>query len=499
MNRKGRNFIKNDENKIEKLLKIIINILFIFFVLYFIFINFRSYIGKFKYTYFLDIGSNNERNGKISKLNPNNRMSEVKNNDNLTYRELLEYLVYADIFLQPNSQRINIKVKFRDNFPIDSEGFYIGGRDKPEWSYRYKPIYLPWLKMPENTQYIKEGIKKLYYINPDAKKFNTIQEFMENIPQGAVIATDLQLKPKSLIISDYKSGKLVINTPLRGSHTLYVYAKDNLEITVSKQDINWYDGEDILKIAIYDLNNNLIREESIKDDGVVDKSHKNTGEQACKIKIDNIQEGIYRIELTNNGDMIIKRIEVNQSKLVVAKKIFFAGNKIYGVDTIPSNIYTKINRDMKMGIFPLHREGLQKVRIGNITIDITEVQKRYEIDVKKSDKITEINVPNNDIEFSCDGYFSFTKDSYFEPYEYTVVNIKNYKNADYLLIEYEEPEKDGDWLIGQTEFDLKELYVKDNKLSIMLNARHLGDKKYSEYTIPVDWIKAEVYNYYEKK
>ncbi|HPD18050.1 MAG TPA: hypothetical protein PLF61_00115 [Candidatus Goldiibacteriota bacterium] len=54
-------------------------------------------------------------------------------------------------------------------------------------------------------------------------------------------------------------------------------------------------------------------------------------------------------------------------------------------------------------------------------------------------------------------------------------------------------------MIGQTEFDLKELYVNDNKLSIMLNARHLGDKKYSEYTIPVDWIKAEVYNYYEKK
>ncbi|MCX7697957.1 MAG: hypothetical protein N2114_00625, partial [Candidatus Goldbacteria bacterium] len=88
---------------------------------------------------------------------------------------------------------------------------------------------------------------------------------------------------------------------------------------------------------------------------------------------------------------------------------------------------------------------------------------------------------------------AISKDSCFEPFEYHVTSLENYKDADYIDPDCKEPIIDGDWMIGEVTFDIKEVYVKDGKLSIMLNARHLGDEKYKSYTIPIDWIKVTLY------
>lgn len=65
-------------------------------------------------------------------------------------------------------------------------------------------------------------------------------------------------------------------------------------------------------------------------------------------------------------------------------------------------------------------------------------------------------------------------------------------NADYVLSDYQEPVEDNGWLIGTAEFDVKDLYVKDNKLSTILNAKHLSSSLYENYTIPVDYINVSI-------
>lgn len=108
--------------------------------------------------------------------------------------------------------------------------------------------------------------------------------------------------------------------------------------------------------------------------------------------------------------------------------------------------------------------------------------------------LNEVNYPfsKKDKLLNESKYFSFTEDAYFEPFEYEVVPYSNTKQANYLLIEYNIPIKDNDWMIGSVEFDMRNLYVKNSKLGFVINAKHLSNAKYLYYSIPIDWIDATI-------
>jgi len=82
--------------------------------------------------------------------------------------------------------------------------------------------------------------------------------------------------------------------------------------------------------------------------------------------------------------------------------------------------------------------------------------------------------------------------TYFEPFEYRVFGLEDAQYADYILTDYEAPVEDNGWLVGTAEFDVRDLYIKDKKLSITLNARHLSDPLYENYTIPIDWVNVSI-------
>ena len=51
----------------------------------------------------------------------------------------------------------------------------------------------------------------------------------------------------------------------------------------------------------------------------------------------------------------------------------------------------------------------------------------------------------------------------------------------------------GEWITASTSFNLKDLYIKDGKLNMLLNVPHLSRNATQNYTIPVDWIKIIVH------
>jgi hypothetical protein len=81
--------------------------------------------------------------------------------------------------------------------------------------------------------------------------------------------------------------------------------------------------------------------------------------------------------------------------------------------------------------------------------------------------------------------------------EYRIIGLEDIEfvkaNADYVLTDYTAPVEDNGWFIGTAEFDVKDLYIKNSKLSMILNANHLGNPIYENYTIPVDWVNATIY------
>jgi len=297
------------------------------------------------------------------------------------------------------------------------------------------------------------------------------------------------------------NGTLLINTTLRGGHTLWTYVTNApLELTVTKQDLNWYDGPDELAIEVYSFNGEPKGSAIIPDDGNEGKT-KNLGPlQHESLKIEGLEPGAYRLELKGGSDLLIRGIEINQAKLVVDGAVYLTSlNLTYFEDGLafdPVRLYTKNFTASQIKFHTWHNSGLQQVSIQGNTFDT-------EIDINKLDADFSTNlmagsyqliIPRQDVLIESKGYFSFTPDSFFLPQRCKVIDLKYdlswlKDNADYILMSYGDyapPVEDDGWLVAHTSWKREDLFIEDDKLSFCLSAPHLT--KEPDKPVPVDWI-----------
>lgn len=403
--------------------------------------------------------------GTDDRLNPVKRVSQNQVYDTgETYKELTDSLVYFEVPTISRTDKVDIKVRFKDNFP-ESSVFRIGARDKQEWHYLTKPTY-----------YTSENLNKITY---------NLENYPKNLPRDSIIGTninDFVMVNNELWLAEETHENLTINHAIRGSHTIYIYAKGRLEITFYKKDLNWYENSDEINVSLY-KDTLLLKTITIEDDGITDASKKVTTEIKKTLSTDNLN-GVYRIEILSNADSIITKIESNQNKLVFYEHLFLADNSLYGVDNKSSQIYTVNYKDSPIRFQTYHRQGLQIVKTVNHTFDINQIQTWLDFDLTPGQTL--ITSYNNDIIIEGPFYFAFSKESYFRPYRYKIT--RNFDFADYLILDYTKPVQDGDWIIGEASFNTASLVPINNKYSFLLNAPHLSNNQSKNMTIPVDWI-----------
>ena len=466
--------------------------------------------------YLIDIGS--EDGGEDAKLTgPMVRVSEPKKINEITYRELKSSLVYFELespLLNKNSE-IAVKVKFKDNFPA-KHSFRLGAHNKEGWNWHWKNIYVPFYESElENFWLIKENNSLRAYsthLQPYTNGDDII-DFLNKLPEGTVIATDtpLNLEIKTGVDiekEDYeKGGSLVINTTLREAHTLYIYiGYETLNFTVTKQDLNWYNGTDELEIAVFDLEGKLLGNITIPDDGIVNNTGERGKSQTRNLTIQNLERGAYRVDLKCTGDLLITKVETEQSKLVVANRLFLVGNNpgyFKGQKTEPIKVYFKNFKEKNIEFLTYHECGLQNITIngtiGSETIVVNEVKTWFNTTMKPSDDFYELQSEKEDIIIKSNNYFSFTKSSYFIPKKYEIMPLQNSmdwieKNGvEYIVIEYQFTEEAGDgWKVGSARWNTRDLYIEDNKLSFVFNIPHLEREEFKNHVIPIDWIKITI-------
>ena len=367
----------------------------------------------------------------------------------------------------------------------------IGAKDREEWHYKWNQLYNPALNRLDEFQN-KEGVylinKNKYLLPLDELKYE----------RGVIIATDNPYPLLPNIILDYNKTETLINVSLRGGHTFYIYASGDLEVNVKKQDINWYDGSDELQISLY-KDEVLVKNITIPDDGITTVNKSQVKIQTEKITINNLEEGVYKLEFSN-FDGLIKEVKLNTNK-IVAEIIFLADNELYNVETKPSRLYFESSRAGQIRLMTYHSVGIQNISYMengvNKTFNFYQEDKPLYMNISAGKY--EMSFPKNDIIVSAPAYFSFEKNQYFEPFKQVILPVKNdfdwiENNVDYLVTNYKKPTEDNGWLIAETEFDTKNnLYLKDNQLSLVFNIPHLTNPEFKNYTIPIDWINITVY------
>ena len=324
---------------------------------------------------------------------------------------------------------------------------------------------------------MSDGINTLYQKN---KTFDDIDEFLEvsNSIEG-VGAYDFDLG-ENFTIPNYQASheEMIINNCLRGKHEFYTYIKDEaLDFTFKIQDINRTDGEDPLIIFIYNPRGKKIYSKIISDDGLISKIDPASDPRYVSIYIPDLEEGVYRVELSTNDDIFIREITTKQQKIVFIDRLYLCDSKEYSdgfvdLNLEASEVYTN---GRLISFYTAHTAGLQTVSLDNTGINI---YKKHEwIEAYSNPKLSRIYIPKNDLKISCRGIFALEKEHYFNP---EIINLKDYSDIEevnYIIARYQKPieSKDG-WLKNKIIFNLDKAKIEEGNLKFMFSSPNLDSE-----------------------
>ena len=258
-----------------------------------------------------------------------------------------------------------------------------------------------------------------------------LQEYlMTKVPRNATVAIEglddatlAKIERPIVWLANYTPSEeaIPLNVTIRGSHKMWVYLAEgeDLELNLSKQDLNWYNGTDVLRIEVYNPDLELIYTGEIEDDGDNSTSKKMGPVQGLSVVVDNDGEGAYKILLipvTTGNDFYIKLISTKQRKLVIENQMFLIGN---------NSIWFSCSENCNISFFTSHFQSLRKLTITNgiesYEINIKEKGQWYNINIV-SDSIFQIKDTNklnhSQVDYllkSKDTYFALSRDELFIP------------------------------------------------------------------------------------
>jgi len=375
---------------------------------------------------------------------------------------------------QGKIETIKTTLKFKPNI----NEVIIGIRGNEKNDFLYQPLYRDTFRDLNWNKVEADGLS----LWQKEKKFNSLKDFIVNPPLDKTIAS-YYLSPDKLqaIKTDTnkkdKNTKTVTETSLRGNLSVFIRVDQSpLILKVVKQDMNSYDGEDKLKIKVSKGGKNLA-ERTIADDGLVDANLLKLKSQEEIITLDDIDPGIYQLDLldeSNSADMLITRIEVNQSKVIFKNNIFPLGNT-------PTALWTNIDN---LDVITVHDVGLQTIKLDDqYDLKIDQRDKKYSFDLreltgnKATNKIYKLVSPKNDLIIDGNGYFAFSEEAFFLPEIIKTEKLNDLDSldgVDYLLTGYKLPKTEGEWFTAEAYFDLKDINVDGDTLYFSLEVPQIA-------------------------
>ncbi|MEI7604474.1 MAG: hypothetical protein WCJ19_05655 [bacterium] len=349
----------------------------------------------------------------------------------------------------------------------------------PKLKYNWKPFYRGILAQYNN----EKKIGNTYIYTKD--KVNTQQDAttvedwvsknFQHYPSVQILDNSYSVSKFVNQYINYTDGSsTTIEKTLRGPHSFYVYLKDKFELSLLKQDLNWYENSDEVTVTLYDLDGNVVYQGKIDDDG-------NTSNNSI---VGNVEKtfsfpvipyaGVYRMVLSGNNDWTVKKLTINTNKIVIDKTV---------LSLDPADIYTEVKTEKKIKFFVWQPGGLQTVKITSettnvdVVIDETLMGKDY-YQTLKPESYTFATKGNQSI---SGNFFAFSKDNYFTPFSIDTT-ITAQDQADIVLSNLN-ISKGSTWNTATYQIDKKDLARLDNLNEIpfllrnsKLDARYAKEK-----------------------
>ncbi|MDP2730992.1 MAG: hypothetical protein Q8O55_11015, partial [Dehalococcoidales bacterium] len=143
-------------------------------------------------SYYIDVGGE-DTSGKARITGPFDSMSTSFDVSGTTFRYLEKNPVYLELesSLLRNADEIDMNVRFWDDFPDDGE-LILGAGNKPGLNFLRKVSYVPFYQqLTELPLVASSGSTRIYATGPNIKAGSqNVDDFLQNLPQGSVLATN---------------------------------------------------------------------------------------------------------------------------------------------------------------------------------------------------------------------------------------------------------------------------------------------------------------------
>ncbi len=240
---------------------------------------------------------------------------------------------------------------------------------------------------------------------------NVMDYIYQNFPNENVYSfSELEGTP---IVQGYKQNTTLINTTFRDNLKLAVYVEDELDVRLTKQDLNWYIGKDECNVTVSDFSGNVYFSRTYEDDGDAKDSSKTGKEQPFIIRLNNLSRNIYFITFTRDSynqaaDFSIKDIKINSNKVLIIGRF---------LPLTEFDFFVRSDYPWKIGLNYWHSGKDQKIPLKgteNITIDLDKnwMNKKYEEEIARGDYA--ISLPKGDLWVYTD-FVAINEGSWFYP------------------------------------------------------------------------------------
>ena len=388
----------------------------------------------------------------IGKLTPDTRVEPILDGK----QRIIGDPVYFNMHTSRkfDTAKLTLKYKNKPGSKNEKPGEFIEAgilADNVLWRYNLKPIENKIIdKLAEIWPIVEED--GVILLQRD-KVHYSIAEFLHELPQAETIALYNYDLKQEYIIPDYEpeNQEKILEYALRGPYQFYTYLKDeDLDYGFVFQDLNKNKDSDPIYLQLY-YGDQLIDTRSLEDDGIKEDNEKILKERKLEFKLKNMPEGVYKIELRVNDDIVTQKIETKQTKIAFLGKMRIANkdNKNISLYTDSKNVKALTTNPGK----------LQTIKVGASELKLDQTYKQYSL--KTEGGLANLSLAHDDIILAGDGVFSFNKNAILNPaFRKVDENLDFEKDGiDYILARYSIPKetKDG-WKIASAEFDLNKAY-----------------------------------------
>jgi len=410
-------------------------------------------------SYFSDF---NNKNYFISKITPAER---IYKKDKKTPTEIIGDPVYFTLHAPRKFKQVKLTMDFQvtDDTVQDIQAGVL--KDKTIWRYELKPLYNRSLEnLSTKWNVINEN--GLILLQKE-KKFESINLFLKNLPTKKEIALYNYNLPNNFKIFNYSPLKQerIYPLKLRGPYEFYFYIKNEaLDFNFDFATLNKNKDEEDIEVNIYQ-DSRLLGNYQLKDKKISTDNGETEALGNIKLLKEDLPEGVYKIEIKVNNDVITRKINTAQSKISFINKLWIYGN----VDQI------KLVTDSSyLSVETTNPGSLQEISFGSKKLKLNETFKL--ITAPDQAGIKEISFDKNDILLAGNGVFAASAQEILNPAFNNLSALSNpsEQGIKYILAKYDLVKKIGNNFQSTLDFDLQSAYQENNKYGFIISAPGLN-------------------------